>query len=198
MKKLLFALTAIIACSFAPAILAQDESLISKFVKQATGSGDSQLGSLASTLTDKLKAFGGSLGTNSAVKGKLDDILKSLTGGQDSAALGSAFSLASSAKLTAPQTDLAKQVGNVASAFVVQKNFSKLEGSQTDVATIVNSLRDGKLTSIISPLKNVASNAHLTDPQKQLVGVLTDKYAPGLKKAAGALDGIKKLPGFGN
>ena len=57
MKKLLFALTAIIACSFAPAVLAQDESLISKFVKQATGSGDSQLGSLASTLTDKLKAL---------------------------------------------------------------------------------------------------------------------------------------------
>jgi hypothetical protein len=31
--------------------------------------------------------------------------------------------------------------------YVVQENFSSLDGAQGDVATIVNSLRSGKLTS---------------------------------------------------
>jgi hypothetical protein len=197
MKKLFITIVAVIVCSFNPAVFAQTtDALGAKLVDQAKASGDSHLGGLASELTDKIKSFGTSLGENSVVKGKLDEMLKSLTGGQDSAALGSAFKLATAAKFTPQQTDLAKQVGNVASAFVVQKNFASLEGGQGDVATVVSSLREGKLTPAIPALKNIAGNNHLTDGQKQLVSVLTDKYAPGLKKAAGALDSIKKLPGF--
>jgi hypothetical protein len=78
----------------------------------------------------------------------------------------------------------------------VQKNFATLEGSQSDVATLVSSLREGKLTAAIAPLKNVAGNTHLTDGQKDLVKTVANKYAPGLGKAAGAVDAIKKLPGF--
>jgi hypothetical protein len=183
-------------CAFTPVVRAQDASLLSKFVSQTSTGGDKQLGSLASLLSDKVKAFGAALGDNDAVKGKLDGMVKSLIGAKDSDALNSAFGLVKEAKLTAPQMDLAKQVGNVASAFVVQRNFASLEGGQTDVANVVNALKDGKLTSAVSPLKNIAGNAHLTDPQKQLAGTLTDKYCPGLKKAAGALDGVKKIGGF--
>jgi hypothetical protein len=35
--------------------------------------------------------------------------------------------------------------------YVVQKNFSSRDGAQGDVATIVNSLRSGKLTSVLAP-----------------------------------------------
>lgn len=101
-----------------------------------------------------------------------------------------------SAKPTPEELGLAKEVGNLASAFVVQRNFASLEGAQGDVAAIVNSLRKGELVAVVPPLKNVAGNTHLTDGQKKLIGVVTDKYAPGWQKAKGALDSIKKLPGF--
>jgi hypothetical protein len=200
MKKLFAAIiTAIVLCHVNVNLFAQvDESLISKFLGQAKAAGDSQLGGLASELTDKIKSFGTSLADNAAVKGKLNDILGSLTGGKDSAALTSVFNLADAAKLTPQQVDLAKQVGNVASAYVVQKNFAKLDGAQGDVATIVSSLRAGKITPAIPAIKNVAGNAHLTDTQKQLISSVADKYAPGWQKAKGAMDSLKKLPGFGN
>jgi hypothetical protein len=200
MKKLLASIiTATVLCHVNGTLFAQaDDSLITKFVAQAKSASDSQLGGIASELTDKIKSFGASLGENAAVKGKLDEVLGSLTGGKDSAALTAAFNLAAAAKLTPQQTDLAKQVGNVASAYVVQKNFSTLGGAQGDVATIVSSLRAGKIAPAIPAIKNVAGNAHLTDTQKQLISSVADKYAPGLSKAKGAIDAIKKFPGFGN
>ena len=117
-------------------------------------------------------------------------------GGLDSAALGSAFKLVSAAKLTSEQLELARQFGNLASAYVVQKNFSALDGAQGDVANIVNALRSGKIKAALPSLKTIAQNAKLTATQKTLITTIADKYAPGLSKAAGAMDSLKKLPGF--
>lgn len=64
-----------------------------------------------------------------------DAVLKSLSAGKDSEALNSAYDLAKSAKLTPQQVDIAKQTGKVASAYVIRKNFSSLQGSKSDVAT---------------------------------------------------------------
>ena len=199
MKKS-FASLLIIAISlggFANNVFAQaDASLVSDFLNTAQSASDSQLGSIASELTGKVQSLNTATGTNSAVASKLDSTLKSLTGGADSAALTSAFKLASSAKLTPDQLGLAKQVGNLASAYVVQKNFASLDGSQGDVANIVSSLRSGKIKDAVPSLKNVASNAKLSDTQKQLITTIADKYAPGLSKASGAMDSLKKIPGF--
>ncbi|MDR3457932.1 MAG: hypothetical protein P4N60_10835 [Verrucomicrobiae bacterium] len=198
MKKLFVLFTAAaIVCGANQAAFAQaDAGLIAKFVDTAKSAKDGQLGVIASELTGKMQSLGASLGANDAIKAKLDTTLKSLTGGKDSAALESAFDLVKAAKLTPDQLGLAKQVGNLASAYVVQKNFATLEGAQGDVGTIVSSLRAGKLTACISPLKNVAANTHMTDGQKQLIGTVADKYAPGWRTAKGAVDAIKKLPGF--
>ena len=78
----------------------------------------------------------------------------------------------------------------------MQKNFSALDGAQGDVANVVSSLRSGKITAALPALKNIAQNAKLTDTQKQLITTIGDKYAPGLSKASGAVDSLKKLPGF--
>jgi hypothetical protein len=162
----------------------------------STTAADSQLGPIAAELTGKVEALTAVIGANDAIKGKLDSTLQSLLGGQDASALSTAFQLAEAAKLTPEQLGLAKEVGNLASAFVVQKNFSALAGAQGDVATIVTSLRNGQITSALPALKNIATNAHLTDTQKKLITSIADKYAPGWQKAAGAVDALKKLPGF--
>ena len=189
--------TAAILSGFTNTAFAQaDAGLATQFVDQAKSAGDSQLGVIASELTGKMQAFGALLGTNAAIKETLDSTLKSLTGGKDSEALASAFKLAEAAKFTPAQLGLAKQVGNLASAYVVQKNFATLEGAQGDVATIVSSLRDGKIKSAIPSLKNVAQNGQLTDGQKQIITTVADKYAPGWKAAKNALDSVRKLPGF--
>ncbi len=164
----------------------------------AKAADDGQLGAIASELTGKMQDLGQSLGVNDAVKNTLDNTLKSLTGGMDSDALTHAFDLVKAASFTPEQLGLAKQVGNLASAYVMQKNFATLDGSQGDVATIVTALRQGNLTAAVAPLKNVASNTHLSDGQKNLIKTVANKYAPGLGKAKDAVDAIKKLPGFGN
>jgi hypothetical protein len=182
---------------FVPKAFAQlDASLTSKFLDVAKSASDSQLGPIASELTGKVSSLSSVLGANSAITSKLESTLKSLTGGADSAALTSAFKLASVAKLTPEQLGLAKQVGNLASAYVVQKNFASLEGASGDVATIVSSLRSGKIKDALTPLKNVAASAKLSDTQKHLITTIADKYVPGFSKASGAMDEIKKLPGF--
>ena len=198
MKKL-FVLLAVAASIYGAnqnAFAQVDAGLVTKFLTVAKSAGDSQLGTIAGELTGKVQALGAAVGVNDAVKGMLDNTLKSLTGGKDSAALAHAFDLVKAAKLTPDQIGLAKQVGNLASAYVVQKNFATLEGSQSDVATLVSSLREGKLTAAIAPVKNIAGNTHLTDGQKTLIKTVADKYAPGWQKAKGAVDAIKKLPGF--
>jgi hypothetical protein len=170
--------------------------LTTQFVAQAKAATDSKLGEIASELTAKMQSLTAAVGTNAAVKSSLESTLQSLTSGLDANALSSAFKVAEAAKFTPEQLTLAKEFGNLASAFVVQKNFAALEGAQGDVATIVKSLRSGQITAAIPSLKNVATNAHLTDSQKQLVTTIADKYAPGWKTAAGAVDAIKKLPGL--
>jgi hypothetical protein len=194
-------LAAIIAaaalCGFTPAVFAQvDPGLVSQFMEQAKAASDSQLGPIAAELTAKIQSLGTALAGNTTVKSALDGTLQSLTGGMDSEALNSAFDLVKGAKLTPEQVGVAKEVGNLTSAYVVQKNFATLEGSQGDVATVVSSLRSGNVTAAIPPLKNVATSAKLTDPQKQIITKVADKYAPGWQKAKGAMDSLKKLPGF--
>jgi len=192
-------LTVTVAASltgFTTTVLAQTDTNAAAFLDQAKAASDPQLGSIATELTGKVQSLDTAVGTNSAVQGKLNSTLSSLAGGQDSAALTSAFKLAQGAKLTPEQLGLAKQVGNLASAYVVQKNFSTLDGSQGDVATIVSSLRSGKIQPAVPALKNVATSAKLTDNQKQLITTITDKYVPGWSKASGAMDSLKKLPGF--
>lgn len=197
MKKSFASLLIIVSLGGVANVFAQaDASLVSKFLDTAKAASDSQLGTIASELTGKAQSFSTAVGANSVIAGKLDSTLKSLTGGMDSAALTSAFKLASVAKLTPEQLGLAKQVGNFASAYVVQKNFASLDGAQGDVANIVNSLRSGKIKDALPSLKNVASNAKLSDTQKQLITSIADKYAPGLSKASVAVDSLKKLPGF--
>jgi hypothetical protein len=187
-----------IICGFNSTASAQTNSaaLATNFLEQARSAGDTNLAPIATELTGKVQKLESLLGTNSAINGRIDSLLASLTGGQDSAALSSAFDLVKGAKPTPEQLGLAKQVGNITSAYVVQKNFATLEGSQNDVATIVSSLRSGKVTAAVPSIKNVASSAHLTDGQKQLMTTIADKYVPGWKKAGEAADAIKKLPGF--
>lgn len=197
MKKLFALLTVAAAIAGAnPTAFAQvDAGLAAKFLSTAKAASDSQLGTIASELTGKMQALG-TAAVGDAVKSKLNSALTLLTGGKDSAALLSAFDLVKEAKLTPDQMGVAKEVGNLASAYVVQKNFATLEGSQSDVATLVKSLREGKLTAAITPVKNIAGNNHLTDGQKKLIKTVADKYAPGWEKAKGAVDALKKLPGF--
>jgi hypothetical protein len=202
MKKHLTSLliiTIVALCGFTSTTFAQaDAGLVSKFLEQAKSASDGQLGAIASELTGKMQGLGAAIGANDAIKSELDSALKSLTGGMDSDALTSAFKVASAASLTPEQLSLAKQVGNLASAYAVQKNFAALPGAQGDVANIVSSLRGGNVTAAIPAIKNVASNTHLTDGQKQLITTVADKYAPGWQKAKGAMDSLRKLPGFGN
>jgi len=173
--------------------------LSTQFAQAAAAQSDKLLGSIGGDLAGKVKSLSQSLGVNDALKSQLDGALQSLTAGKDSTALGQVFQVAQAAtNLTPQQQQLAKEVGNLASAYVVQKNFSSLDGAQGDVAGVVNALRQGNITAAVPPLQNLAQNAGLTPSQKELVSSLADQYAPGLKKAAGTLQqGLKSLPSLG-
>jgi hypothetical protein len=159
---------------------------------------NSPLNSIAVDLTNQVSKVETSSPTNSTAKCGVESTIQSLTGGDDASALKSAYSLTRGAKLTDDQTSNARQFANLTSAYVVQKNFSTLDGSQTDVTNLVTALRNNNTVAAITPMKNIASNSKLTDQQKQLIATVVDQYAPGYQKARKAYDTFKKLPGFGN
>ena len=170
----------------------------SQFVTAAKAQGDSLVGQIGSDLADKVKALAQSAAGNENLKSQLSSSLQSLASGNDSGGLASLYQAAQASSLTPAQVQLAKDVGNVASAYVVQKNFASLDGAQSDVATIVNSLRQGQVTPAIPAIQKVAQNASLTPTQKQLLGSIADKYAPGVSKAASTLQqGLQSVPGLG-
>ena len=171
---------------------------VAQFVASLKSHTDPQLSSLGSELADKVKALQQSASGNSAVQSQLDAATKSLAAGNDAGALSTLYQSPQSASLTPQQMQLAKDVGNVASAYVVQKNFASLDGAQSDVATIVNSLHKGEITPALPAIEKVGQNASLTPPQKQLLASIADKYAPGMSKAASTLQqGLKSVPGLG-
>jgi hypothetical protein len=183
------------------AVKAAASDLSSQFAKLAQSQSDKLLGAIGTDLADKVKSLTQSPGVSDTVKTQLDSSLQSLMNGKDSSALNTALQPSQGAGLTAQQVQLAKEVGNLASAFVVQKNFAGLEGAQGDVATIVSSLRKGEITAALPPIQRVAQNASLTPQQKELVSSQADHYAPGLKKATDSLQqglqGLQNLKGLG-
>lgn len=172
--------------------------LTSKFAAMAKTQSDSVLAAIGQDLGAKAKSLVDACGGNESVKTNVEASLVSLQSGKDTQALAPAFQAAQGPGLTDGQKQIAKEFGNLASAFVVQRNFSSLQGSQGDVASLVNSLRGGQYSATLAPLKNIMNNASLTDSQKQILGSLTDQYAPALKQAAGSLQQtLKGLGGLG-
>ena len=176
-------------------------ALAKQFSKTAATPADPILASVGADLTGKLKALDQVLGASDAVKSQLTGTLQALVGGKDADALAKVFQIAQVASLTPEQKGLAKEAGNLAAAFVVQRNFAALEGASGDVATVVSSLRKGEVAGAAPAIQRIAKNANLTAPQKQLIGSVADQYAPGLRKAKDSLkkglNGLQSLPGLG-
>jgi hypothetical protein len=169
-----------------------------KLTTMAKAEKDPVLSSVGTELADKVTALTQAAPANTGLKTQLASSVQSLVAGKDSSALGSFYQAVQSASLTPQQTQLAKEVGNLASAYVVQRNFASLPGAQNDVTTLVSSLRNGELSAAVPPLQKIAGNASLTDQQKQLIGSVADKYAPGLTKAAGTVQqGLNSLRNLG-
>lgn len=181
----------IILCSLfvASVLIAQSPAVndaVGSLKKEAQTATDAETKSLAGDLSTKVAALSKSLEGNPEAQKQLEGAVGALLGNKGPAAI-EGFHKLSSMKLTPDQTRLAKDAYNTGSAYVVKKNFGSLEGSQTEVSQVVTALRKGSATEALPPLKKIGQNANLTQPQKDLVASLTDRYAPGLRK----------LPGFG-
>ena len=179
------------------ALLAQTTSpgitdAVAALKQEAQTATDAETKSLAGDLSAKVGALSTSLQGNPTAQKQLESAVGALLGNKAPAALDGLQKL-STAKLTPDQTKLAKDVYNTGSAYVVKKNFGSLEGSQTEVSQVVTALRKGSATDALPPLKKIGQNANLTQPQKDLVASLTERYAPGLKKAS---DSLKSIPGL--
>jgi hypothetical protein len=171
-------------------------NLLGQLNSAAASGGDPTLKSLGGELGSKIQASHESLADNPKTQGQLSGALKSILGNKGGEALA-AFQKLSQTKLTPEQTKLAKDVGHLGSAYLVHKNLGNLEGSQSDVAQIVYSLRKGNITESLPAIKKVSQNAKLTPAQKELLTSLADKYAPGASKESGALKGVKGIPDLG-
>lgn len=170
---------------------------VSQFAASASAQTDKVAASIGSELATKAQSLTQSAGANSALKTQLAGAMQSLSAGNDAGALTTLFQQAKQANLTPQQTQLAKDVGNLASAYVVQRNFSSLDGAQGNVATIVNSLRKGSVMPAVPALESLAQNASLTPKQKDLLSTVADQYAPGLKKTSDSLkQGLQSLQGL--
>lgn len=174
--------------------------LTSKLAAAGPDSGDATLKSLNQDLASSIKSLAASLGDNAALQSQLTKAAEAVAGGNSLESLGLVNKL-TAAKLTPEQMGLAKEVKNLTAAYAVQKDLGALEGARGDVATIVNGLRKGEVTTTLPAVQKVMQNASLTASQKSLLTSLADSYAPGLKKTGNQLQQGAKvfdaLKGFG-
>jgi hypothetical protein len=181
---------------------AQGSSALSNVLAQLSSTtqstADPTLESLGSELVAKSQSLNTSLAGNPGTQSDLTGALQSLLGNKGSEAVAG-FQKLSAAKLTPEQTSLAKDIAHTGSAFLVQKNLGALDGSQSDVATIVSSLHAGNYTAALPAIKKVSQNVNITPAQKDLLASVTSKFVPGAGKLGDSLSGgLKSLPGFGH
>jgi hypothetical protein len=172
---------------------------LSKQLLDSTRSGtDALLKNISTDLEGRVAKLGESLKSNESLTQQLNTAVQALLGNQDIDAVG-ALNKLSAAGLTAEQTTLARDVYNAAAAFVTQRNFSSLEGMNSDVAQLVNSVWKGNYTAALPPLQKLYNQATLTPQQKELLGAAFDPYMPaGWKDAAARLQqGVDALKKFG-
>ena len=173
------------------------QNLSSQLASSLQSSSDSLLKNISTDLSARVAKLGDSLGANETVKGQLNTALESLLGKKDSDAV-SALGKVTESKLTPEQTTLAKDVYNAAAALVTQRNFSSLEGMNSEVTSVVNSVWKGNYTQALPALQKIWTQAKLTDAQKNLLGTTFDKYAPGWRDSAATLQkGVDVLKTFG-
>ena len=170
--------------------------LLGQLKTAASSSGDATLKSLGGDLSSKIQSLNKSLTGKPDTQNQVSGALQSLLDNKGGDSLG-AFQKLSQAKLTPEQTKLAKDVGHLGSAYLVQKNLASLEGSQSEVGQIVGSLRKGNVTEALPAIQKVSQNAKLTPAQKDLLTSVADKFAPGASKVSGALKGVKGIPSLG-
>ena len=162
------------------------QNLSSQLTSSLQSSSDSLLKNISTDLGSRVAKLGDSLQSNEAVKTQLNSAMESLLGKKDSEAVGT-FGKLTESKLTPEQTTLAKDVYNAAAALVTQRNFSSLEGMNSEVSGLVNSVWKGNYTEALPPLQKIWTKATLTDSQKNLLGTTFDKYAPGWRDNAARL-----------
>lgn len=172
------------------------QSVSSQLVSSFQSSSDSLLKNISSDLGSRVAKLGDSLKTNETVKAQLTTAMESLLGKKDTEAV-QGFSGVTESKLTPEQSALAKDVYNAAAALVTQRNFSSLEGMNSDVTKLVNSVWKGSYSEALPSLQKIWTQAKLTDTQKNLLGTTFDKYAPGWRDNAATLQkGLDTLKSF--
>ena len=172
------------------------QTVSSQLVSSFQSSSDSLLKNISTDLGSRVAKLGDALKTNEAVKAQLTGAMESLLGKKDAEAVNG-FSGVTESKLTPEQTALAKDVYNAAAALVTQRNFSGIEGMNTDVTKLVNSVWKGNYTEALPPLQKLWTQAKLTDQQKNLLGATFDKYAPGWRDSAATVQkGLDTLKSF--
>ena len=169
-------------------------SLLGQLTSASQSTPDPTLQSLGNELAAKTKSLSTAMVGNPEVQSQLTGALQSLLGNKGPEAVA-AFQKLSAAKFTPDQMKLAKDFGHVGSAYLVQKNLGTLEGSQSDVAQIVSSLRSGNVAAALPAIQKVSQNANLTPAQKDLLASMANKLVPG---AGSISDGLKSIPGFGH
>ena len=166
--------------------------LLDDLEDMAAEKADPVLKSVAGEWSEKIVELGKSVKGNPEVQGYVSSAVKSVLGDNGPAAM-EALQKLGSVEVTPEQLSLAKEVMNLGGAFLTQENFAGLEGSESDVAKVVNALRKGDYTAAVPPLKNIAGSVKLTKQQKDLVSAMLETYVPG---AGAAKDLMKKIPGF--
>lgn len=173
------------------------EDLSAKLIENTKSSANDLMKQISSDLESRVQSLGESLKSNETVMEQLNGAVQALLNNEDINAV-EAFNSVTAAKLTPEQTTLAKDVYNAGAAFVTERNFSALEGLNSDVAQLSNAVWKGNYTGALQPLQNIWNKGTLTNEQKDLLGAVFDQYLPGWQDKAGVVNqGLDALKKFG-
>lgn len=177
---------------------AQAQQQATAAATQATDALKAEISAASAKAVESAKTLLDTPQVTDSVKTELNKLISGVTSGNDAEST-SALARIVALKPSDEQMTLVKEVQSNVGVLVLGRNFDANDpASGGAVKQAIDAIKAKDTAAVVTNLKTVASNASLTDSQKQVVTNLLGSYSG---KLAGAVDTVNKasqaLKGFG-
>ena len=149
---------------------AKAEEMSDQLVQSMKETKDELLKSLSEKVQAEIADLSASFtGNEPAMKdGKVESVVEAVGSGNDAKALEEMHKV-SEQDLTAAQQKKVDEFKSSVTAFIVQRNFSSVEGGKTEVNRAVQAISEGRTEAGIAELEKLQTKVTLTSEQKELI-----------------------------
>ncbi len=138
-------------------------------LKELSKDASTQVNALVKQLDTKINELKPSMDANSELKSKISTLTEALADNDYDEVISKMKGL-SQLSLSSGDKSIVDQIKNLSSALIVNENLEdNTTVAKTDLQKLTDALVNGKTSDLVAPLKNILTNAKLTDDQQDMM-----------------------------